>query len=383
MPDEVLKQMIKSYMATPQPMYSIGWQGGEPTLMGVEFFQKVVDFQQRYGRSGARVGNGLQTNATLITDDMASLFGKYHFLVGCSLDGPPEVHDRYRRDAGGKASHTNVLRGLETLKRHHVEFNILVLVSQSNIARAREVYRYLVDAGYLFHQYIPCVEFDAAGNLLPFAITGEEWGNFLCELFDEWYQTGTTKVSIRHFDSILSKMVDGVNTMCVMGDNCCQYFVVEHNGDIYPCDFFVEDSLKIGNVMDTSWEEALNSPIYKKFGAQKAQWNAACDTCEFLGLCGADCLKHRLYADNPPHTLGWLCAGWKQFFSYTQERFQRLAERVRRQRMREQRRMQAQQRLYRSPTPKSPEQKPDFKGVGRNDPCPCGSGRKFKKCCGA
>jgi uncharacterized protein len=175
-------------------------------------------------------------------------------------------------------------------------------------------------------------------------------------------------------------MVDGVNNVCVMGDNCCQYLVVEHNGDIYPCDFFVEESLKIGDVMDTSWEEALDSPIYKKFGAQKAQWNAACAACEFLELCGGDCLKHRLYANYPPQTLGWLCAGWKQFFSYTQERFQRLTERVRRQRMREQRRMQ--QHLYQSPVPKSPTPKPNFKGVGRNDPCPCGSGQKFKKCCG-
>jgi len=383
MPDDVLEQMIKGYMATPQPMYSIGWQGGEPTLMGVDFFKKVIEFQQRYGQRGARVGNGLQTNATLITDEMAELFGEYHFLLGCSLDGPSEIHDRYRLDAGGKPSHANVLQGLQTLERHNVEFNILVLVSQSNVSRAREVYRYLRDTGYLYHQYIPCVEFDEAGNLLPFAITGEEWGEFLCELFDEWYQQDTQTVSIRHFDSILCKMVDGVNNVCVMGDNCCQYLVVEHNGDIYPCDFFVEESLKIGNVMDISWEEALISPIYREFGAQKAQWNNACDVCDFLALCGGDCLKHRLYANNPPQTLGWLCAGWKRFLRYTQKRFDKLAERIRRQRMREQRRMQAQQRLYRPPTPKSQSQQPDFKNVGRNDPCPCGSGRKFKKCCGA
>lgn len=377
MSDAVLEQMIKTYMATPQPVYSIGWQGGEPTLMGTEFFRKVVRLQQQYGRPGARVGNGLQTNATLITDEMAALFGEYHVLVGCSVDGPPDIHDRYRRDAGGKPSHANVVQGIERLEQHHVEYNILVLVSQSNVKRAREVYRYLVEAGYLFHQYIPCVEFDDEGNLLPFAITGTEWGEFLCELFDEWYATGTTTVSIRHVDSILTKMVDGVNNVCVMGDNCCQYFVVEHNGDIYPCDFFVEESLKIGNVMDTPWEEALNSPVYREFGAQKAQWNAACETCEWLGLCGGDCLKHRVYAGNPPQTLGWLCAGWKQFLPYARERFETLAARVRRQRLREQQRMRRRQKMAPAPAPTS---RPHT--VGRNDLCPCGSGRKFKKCCG-
>ncbi len=383
MSDEVLERMIKSYMATEQPIYSFGWQGGEPTVMGVEFFRNVVKFQQRYGRSGARVGNGLQTNATLMTDEMAALFGEYHFLLGCSLDGPPNIHDRYRRDAGGKPSHATVLRGLDILTHHAVEFNILVLVSQANIARAREVYRYLVEAGYRYHQYIPCVEFNDDGKLLPFAITGEEWGRFLCELFDEWYTAGSTKVSIRHFDSILAKMVDGINNVCVMGDNCCQYLVVEHNGDIYPCDFFVEASLKLGNVMDTTWEEALNSPICKEFGAQKAHWNPACEVCEWLRLCGGDCLKHRVYANNPPQTLGWLCSGWKRFFSYTQERFEKLAARVQRQRLREMQRLHRQQRMHPSSAMQPAASTPHGKTVGRNAPCPCGSGRKFKKCCGA
>jgi uncharacterized protein len=373
MSDEVLKQLIKSYMATPQPMYSIGWQGGEPTLMGVEFFTTVVEYQQQYGHRGAVVGNGLQTNATLITDEMARLFGEYHFLLGCSLDGPAEIHNRYRRNIDGKPSHADVLRGLETLKRHNVEFNILVLVSQANVDKAREIYRYLVELGYFYHQYIPCVEFTEQGELLPFAITGKEWGEFLCELFDEWYPKDTTAVSIRHFDSILVKLVDGVSNVCVMGDNCCQYLVVEHNGDIYPCDFFVEPSLKIGNIMDTSWEEALNSPIYHQFGAMKAQWNEVCNTCDFLELCGGDCLKHRIYAGNPPQTLGWLCVGWNRFLRYTRKRFEKLADRVRRQRLREQQR-------YRPP---GPQPKPQAASVGRNAPCPCGSGKKYKKCCGA
>jgi uncharacterized protein len=373
MSDTVLEQLIKGYLATNQPMYSVGWQGGEPTLMGVDFFTKVVKFQKKYGRTGTRVGNGLQTNATLISDEMAKLFDEYHFLVGCSLDGPAEIHNRYRHTIGGKPTYADVLRGIETLKRYNVEFNILILVSQANVTHVREVYRYLVDQGFLYHQYIPCVEFDENGELLPFAINGEEWGNFLCELFDLWYVKDTSAVSIRHFDSILAKMIEGSINVCTMGRNCCQYFVVEYNGDIYPCDFFVEEPLKLGNVMDTSWEKMLNSPVYQEFGAQKTKWNEVCEVCDCLDLCAGDCLKHRTYAGNPPQNLSWLCAGWKRFLRYTRKRFEKLAEKVRRQRKRE-------ERLSHQPQQQA---KSRFASVGRNDPCPCGSGRKFKKCCGA
>ncbi|MCP4401443.1 MAG: anaerobic sulfatase maturase [bacterium] len=372
MSDNVLEQMVKSYMATRQPMYSIGWQGGEPTLMGLEFFQKVVEFQKKYGHPGASVGNGLQTNATSIDDEMAAFFQEYHFLLGCSLDGPAKLHDRYRLTAGGNASHAEVLRGIEALERHKVEFNILVLVSRANVARAREVYRYLRDRGFLFHQYIPCVEFDEKGELLPFAINADEWGQFLCELFDEWWKKDTRKVSIRHFDSILAKMVDGQTNVCTMGTNCCQYFVVEHNGDVYPCDFFVEPKCKLGNVMENSWEEMLRSPIYLEFGAQKSCWNQLCESCDCLDLCAGDCLKHRVYAGNPPQHLSSLCAGWKRFIQHTRKRFEKLAETVRKQRLKE-------IRASRSAQFKS---KPQTPSVGRNEPCPCGSGKKFKKCCG-
>lgn len=373
MSDAVLEQLIKGYMATKQPTYSIGWQGGEPTLMGLDFFRKVTHFQEKYGRAGAVVGNGLQTNVTLITDEMAEHFSKYHFLLGCSLDGPASVHDRYRHTLRGKPTHTDVLRGIETLKRNSVEFNILTLVSQSNVHRAREIYGYMVDQGFFYHQYIPCVEFDENGELLPFSINGKEWGGFMCEIFDEWYSKDVYRVSIRHFDSILFKMVEGSINVCNLGRNCCQYFVVEYNGDIYPCDFFVEESLRLGNVMDTSWKEVLSSKTYNKFGAQKAQWNKECQACDCLDLCSGDCLKHRIYAGNPPQNLSRLCEGWKQFIRHARSRFEYLAQEIRERRMEEKRLLDQQKRQARE----------TFSSVGRNDPCPCGSGRKFKKCCGA
>jgi uncharacterized protein len=150
-----------------------------------------------------------------------------------------------------------------------------------------------------------------------------------------------------------------------MDRNCCQYFVVEHNGDVYPCDFFVEKPLKLGNIMNNSWTEIMRSKTYKSFGAQKTQWNKACRTCECLDLCSGDCLKNRIYNDNSPQNLSYLCVGWTRFYEYTRERFEILAEEIRRQ------------RIYQNP------EKKKKRNIGRNDPCPCGSGKKYKKCCGA
>jgi len=372
MPDDVLERMIGSYMDTPQPVYSFGWQGGEPTLMGVDFFRKIVDFQKEHGQSGKTVANGLQTNATLIDDEMADLLRRYRFLLGCSLDGPPEIHDLYRKTAGGRPTHQGVMAGIETLQRHGVEFNILILVSQANVHRARDVYRYLVDRGFHYHQYIPCVEFDADGEIQPYAISGEEWGEFLCELFDMWYPGDAYTVSIRHLDSLLLKIVDDQISVCHLGDNCCQYFVVEYNGDIYPCDFFVDPALRLGNVMESSWESLLASPIYEAFGAQKTKWNGACPTCDALDLCRGDCLKHRTYAGHASTNLSWLCEGNRRFLRHARGRLDQLAADVRLQRQTDAG-LQHRDRIRNDPR---------YAGVGRNDPCPCGSGKKFKKCCG-
>lgn len=362
MSDDVLESLIKSYMATDQPQYSFAWQGGEPTLMGLDFYKRAVEFQQKYGRSGATVANGLQTNAVAVNDDLARHFAKYNFLLGVSLDGPEEIHDQHRCTIDGRGSHADVLRGIECLQRNKVEFNILTLVNSANACRGGEVYRYLRDMGMLYHQYIPCVEFAPDGNLLPFAINGEEWGDFLCSIFDEWIKTDTRTVSVRLFDSILNLMVDGFRNVCHLDKNCCQYFVVEWNGDVYPCDFFVERDLKLGNIESVSWDDLQKSSVYAEFGSRKSNWHAKCDTCKYLTYCHGDCLKHRL-SDSSSH----LCEGWYRFFEHSLPSFRQLAEIIHRER-------QAQQLASR---------KVAAGKVGRNDPCPCGSGKKYKKCCGA
>lgn len=366
MPDDVLEQLISKYMSTPQTMHSFGWQGGEPTLMGIDFFYRVLELQKKYGRPNSIVGNGLQTNATLLDNRMAKLLHENNFLVGCSLDGPPDIHNQFRRTRNNEMTHDLVIQGINSLKRNHVEFNILILVTQANVTKAKEVYNYLVNNGFYFHQYIPCVEFDGEGQLEPYAISAEEWGRFLCDIYDEWYPKDIYKVSIRHLDSILNKMVTGISDICTLNDNCCQYFVVEHNGDIYPCDFFVKKSLKIGNIMNSSWDELLESSIYTHFGKQKNLWSQQCNECDYLYLCQGDCPKHR-----STYGLSHLCDGWKVFYQHTRNGFNLLAGKIQQQRLHP----QFSSTFRSSPSEYQPPR------VGRNKPCPCGSGLKYKKCC--
>jgi len=330
---ETLELLVASYMATNQPQYAFSWQGGEPTLMGLDFYRKAFELQARLGRPGSVVGNALQTNGVLLDSKWARFLAEHEFLVGLSLDGPAELHDVYRRHASGKGSHAEVLRALKHLQQAHVAFNVLVLVSSANVRHARQVYNYLKELSVFHHQYIPCVEFDEAGRPLPYTITGPQWGDFLCEIFDEWRAAGdTSKVSVRLFDSILTVLVEGRYNVCQMARNCCQYFVVEYNGDVYPCDFFVYPHLKLGNLRENSWLELQQSPVYVNFGRQKTQWNEECKHCPYVKFCSGDCLKHRFYGKDDPRQLSWLCAGWKQFYGHALPYLEVLAEELRAQR---------------------------------------------------
>jgi uncharacterized protein len=245
----------------------------------------------------------------------------------------------------------------------------LILVSKANVLNAGTVYRHLVDQGFYHHQYIPCVEFNKDGKPLPFSINGEEWGRFLCEIFDCWYPRDIHNVSIRHLDAILNKRLHDIESVCYLSRNCCQYFVVEYNGDIYPCDFFVERDLLVGNISDTTWENALSSPIYQEFGSQKSILSQDCRECSYLDLCMGDCQKYRVAMRGQLPGISQLCAGWRHFFNHSKERIEALENRVKAN-------WSMDQIGYQNSIPAN--KKP---AVGRNQPCPCGSGRKYKKCC--
>ena len=351
MSDRTLESMITSYMQTDQNnQYAFGWQGGEPTLLGRNFWEKVVEFQTKHA-------------PPLITDEMARFFAEYKFLLGVSLDGPPYLHDFYRKTIGHTATHNLVMRGIERLKKHKVEFNILTLVNNKTVKKASEVYQYLKENNFYYHQYIPCVEFDETGNLEPYSITGEEWGDFLCELFEQWIKSDINKVSIRLFDSIINYLVYETYSVCYMGNDCCQYFVVEYDGSVYPCDFFVRKDLLLGNVKTNKWDDFINSSKYHSFGAQKADWNKKCNNCPFLNMCHGDCQKFRSNTLNSSKALSILCKGWKKFYTNTLPRFKVIADKIK------------------NNIKISSLNQIKAKKIGRNSPCPCGSGRKYKDCC--
>ncbi|MHA1721145.1 MAG: anaerobic sulfatase maturase [Promethearchaeota archaeon] len=365
MSDHILEKVIASYMATSQEeLYSFGWQGGEPLLMGLDFFKKVVDFQKKYGKKGVIVANGIQTNGTLITDEMARFFSQYKFLLGVSLDGPASIHDKYRKSISSKPTHALVLKGIEKLQKYNVEFNILTLVNSEVVKNPLLVYNYLKSQKFYYHQYIPCVEFDSTGKPLSYSITGEDWGNFLCAIFDEWKKKDTRLVSIRLFDSIIDHLIFGRYILCQMGTTCEQYFVVESNGDVFPCDFFVQDDLKLGNVLNNSWEDFLRSDIFHKFGREKENWGKECQICPFLEFCHGDCQKHRMgIVTSKSMNTSVLCKGWKKFYAHTLPEFIKIAQNVKKERIIQ-----------------SDFQMPIIK-INRNAPCPCGSGKKYKNCC--
>lgn len=372
MTEDTLEWLIRSYMGTGQRHYSFGWQGGEPTLMGVGFYRKAIALQGKYLPKGAKVANALQTNATLLDEEFAAFLHKYNFLVGVSLDGPAQIHDYYRRRSDGQGTHSAVLQGIELLRRQRVEFNILTLVNDKNVKRGKEVFNYFCDLGFDYQQYIPCVEFDVEGNPLPYTITGTEWGDFLCAVFDEWMGKDPLRVSIRLFDSILALLIDGFYNLCHMGGNCNQYYVVEYNGDLYPCDFFVHPDLLLGNITDTTWESLHISERYSKFGEFKTGWNHACASCKYLVYCSGDCLKHRFRKETArrPEDLSWLCAGWQKFLAYSLPEFKKLARFIVAQR----------QKTPYAKVSNGHLQLPEMLRTARNELCFCGSGKKRKKC---
>ena len=309
MSEAVAERMLETYCALPFGEKGVALQGGEP-LLSPDYVFDLMD--------GLPLERSIQTNGTLITPERADRLRRGNWLVGLSLDGPPELNTCRctKGTAGAEAARETfdrTVRGIRLLENFGVDYNLLSVVSRGNVGHAREIYRYFRETfATNFYQFIectgPCEE-----------ITGEEWGGFLCDLFDEWSKTDAYTVSIRVFDSIVSQIVRGIPTQCSFASTCNQYLVVEHDGSVYPCDFHVREDLKLGNVLTHTWEEMLASPVYARFAAGKcANLDPACRSCEYFGYCHGDCPRNR------PAGRSVLCAGWKRFFKHTLGRFEQI-----------------------------------------------------------
>jgi len=327
MSDEVLEKLVKDYMQLGFPLAGFAWQGGEPTLMGLDFYKKAVELQKKYGSPGQEVGNSLQTNAILLNDEWCEFLAENKFLVGVSIDGPKEIHDYYRVDHSGGGTFDKVMRAIDKCKEHKVEFNTLTLLSERNADKPDVVFDFLVGLGTPYIQFIPCVELDeATGQVTDFSITPEQYGDFLCRTFDRWCENGPQKLSVRDFDSMLSYYLGGRHTICTFDRQCSQYIVIEHTGDAYCCDFFVEPRWHLGSIMDTPIEELAASSRKREFARAKSNLCSKCLVCRHLAICRGGCMKDRAPFDKDSYGReSYFCEGYKKFFDYAGPRFMQIA----------------------------------------------------------
>jgi len=317
MSDEVLETMVRDYLGLGFSMSSFAWQGGEPTLMGLDFFRQAIDYQQQYGKGGQAVSNSLQTNGILLDDGWCRFLHEYKFLVGISLDGPQHLHDVYRRDRRKRGTFTLVMEAIERCRANKVEFNILVLLNDRNVGAVDELYDFFRGLGLRYLQFIPCVERDPqTGKAADFSITPAQYGDFLCRLFDRWLAHGTKKVSIRLFDSIMSYYVNGHHTNCTFNERCDDYVVVEHNGEVFCCDFFVEGQWKLGNILQTPVGELFNSDRKRDFARRKREVAHRCFVCRYFPICRGGCLKDRMVLSGDHKALNYYCSSYRQFFDH-------------------------------------------------------------------
>ena len=335
MSDTVLESYIRQYIQSqPAQHVSFAWQGGEPTLLGVPFFERVLELQKKYAGDKI-IDNALQTNGTLLDDAWGEFLARNKFLIGLSIDGPAEIHDAYRVDKGGQPTFARVMRGLDTLKKHGVEFNTLTVINRKNSYHARQVYRFLKEIGSKYLQFIPIVEQVAATPdpnglvlLKPYArqkTTVSEWsveplqfGKFLSTVFDEWVLSDVGRVFVQIFDVALESWAGLPQSLCVFAPQCGKALAVEHNGDLYSCDHFVYPENKLGNIMERAMSGLVNSPQQARFGSAKAtSLPSDCQKCDVRFACNGECPKHRFNTTaSGEYGLNYLCAGYKHFFHH-------------------------------------------------------------------
>jgi uncharacterized protein len=311
---DTLERLVDTYLFYSYPNSTFAFQGGEPTLAGLDFFQDCVEFQQQYGRGGQNVSNALQTNGVLLDDNWAQLFRQYNWLIGLSLDGPEEINDAYRFNKAGHGTWTQVIRGLEALQKAKVDFNILCVLSQGNVGKAKELWKFYKSLGVDNLQFIPLAEFNADGSRMPFTITPEQYGRFLVEMFDFWWPE-RRKIRIRFFDNIAEAVAGMKPGSCTLHETCDSYLVVEYNGDIFPCDFFVEKEWKVGNLMLDSWSEIARRARRYQFAEKKTLAHPECQVCEWQSICHGGCPKFRHGPHRRFDDLDYFCQAYKMIYA--------------------------------------------------------------------
>jgi uncharacterized protein len=401
MADELLETYVQQLLESHKtPEVMVAWQGGEPTMMGLDFFRRSVELVDKHRKPNQQVSYSIQTNGTRLDDDWAVFFKENSFLVGLSVDGTKPLHDIYRVDKRGLGSFDRVMAGFETLKARDVDINVLCTVHAANADHPLEIYRFFRDdMGIEFIQFIPIVE-RVTETLLPVANLGwstergddrplylqaghhvtersvepEAFGRFLTAIFDEWVRNDVGKVFIQHFDTALANWHGEPAGICVFSETCGLAVALEHNGDLYSCDHYVEPDYLLGNINDKPMVELIASEKQIEFGlAKRDSLPEFCRNCEVRFACHGGCPKNR-FTKTPDGEdgLNYLCGGYKIFFNHVDTPMRMMSDLLRQNR--------APAEL---PAILAAHEAQRFAGVGRNDTCPCGSGAKFKKCHGS
>ena len=357
--DEILEAHIKQYIeGQDRDEVVFTWQGGEPTLLGISFFQKVVEIEQKYKKLGQRIENDLQTNGTLLNDDWGVFLKKNNFLVGLSIDGPKELHDRYRVSKDGKPTFDKVFAAAELLHRHHVPFNALCVVNQVNAKRALDVYRFLKNEVRPRQiQFIPCVEPKEFKTTAPqlwehselpmqdtsaahpghpdsvvtdWSVDPDDWGYFLCKVWDDWYRRDIGKVFVNQFENAVAVWMGSDSQMCVYHEFCGKGVALEHDGTLYSCDHYVYPEYKLGSILETSSSRLVFSERQQQFGFNKfLSLPSQCRGCNYLFACNGECPKNRLIRTPQGEPgLNYLCSGLQRFWRHIDQDVQDICRRL-------------------------------------------------------
>lgn len=339
MSDEVHEAYIKQlFQSHSIPQVTVAWQGGEPTLMGLDFYKWSMKLQKKYAKPGTRIENTFQTNGILLDDDWCHFFHENNFLIGLSIDGPRDLHDFYRKDKSGHGTFDRVERALRLLQKHEVEFNILCTVNSKNGDCPLEVYKFFRDELHSqYIQFIPIVErdnqtgFQEGSTVTDRSVRPDQWGNFLIQIFDEWIKNDVGHEFVLNFETVLAGWLGRAGTVCIFGRTCGLGLAMEHNGDLYSCDHFVEPNHLLGNILKTPMIELVGSEKQRKFGQDK--WDTlpqACRQCDFLFACNGECPKNRFVAAPDGESgMNYLCPGYKAFFIHAETAMKAMAELIR------------------------------------------------------
>ena len=376
MSDGVLEAHIRAFIeASPGPLVYFAWHGGEPTLAGLDFFRRVLELQQRHLPSAWSCLNNLQTNGTRLDDAWCTFLAENSFAVGISIDGPARFHDRSRPDRRGLPSHGRAMRGLARLRDHGVEPDVLCTLNARTAAAPLEVYRFFLAEGVRWVQFLPVVERGADGTVTDRSVAPEAMSAFLCTVFDEWVRHDVGRIAVQNFAEALQVVSGQPANLCVMSETCGRVLALEHDGSVYACDHFVDPAHRLGNVTTDGLAVLVESPAQLAFGqAKKASLPGQCRSCPVLFLCNGGCPKDRFaFTSEGEPGLNHLCAGYRRSYEHMLPQLQRMVSLGRSGK--------GVAAIMGALEVEEHEERRRWRIASRNDPCPCGSGRKYKHCC--